>query len=250
MPLLSTLGTGSSRNFGKTIGRRSLQMVNSGNLLLHLDPADLTSYPGTGTTWTDLSVNGYSGSFTGTVSYESPAFNINASDVTTSNWVTVTPTIAFADLAEYSWDCYIKLNADAEQTLHSIFGRGSTTQWFLLQTSDAGGTSWSVRYRDTGGVYRNSSTVNYDIKQNWANITLTVDSSRTLRFYFNGKFIETLPTPTSTVFTISRLGGGYSSGSNRYSLQGLLGKVAMFTRVLGAEEIRQNFTAYRGRYGI
>ena len=38
-------------------------IITSG-LVLHLDAGNTSSYPGSGTTWTDLSVNGYNGTLT------------------------------------------------------------------------------------------------------------------------------------------------------------------------------------------
>ena len=38
-------------------------------LVVYLDASDATSYPGTGTTWYDLSGNGYNGTLSGNVSY-------------------------------------------------------------------------------------------------------------------------------------------------------------------------------------
>mgnify|MGYP000212112688 CR=1 FL=1 len=42
----------------------SRPVSNLSGLVLHLDAGNTSSYPGTGTTWTDLSGNGYNGTFT------------------------------------------------------------------------------------------------------------------------------------------------------------------------------------------
>ena len=49
----------------------------AGGLLMNLDGADPSSYPGTGTTWFDLSGNGYDWTFVGPFSFSSGVFNLS-----------------------------------------------------------------------------------------------------------------------------------------------------------------------------
>ena len=49
---------------------QKIQQITS-NLILHLDAGNTSSYPGTGTTWTDLSGNGYNGTLTNGPTYDS-----------------------------------------------------------------------------------------------------------------------------------------------------------------------------------
>ena len=48
------------------ISSTAITTIPTSGLLMHLDASNTSSYPGTGTTWTDLTGNGYNCTFTGT----------------------------------------------------------------------------------------------------------------------------------------------------------------------------------------
>jgi hypothetical protein len=221
-------------------------------LVLALDAGNTKSYPGSGTTWTDLSGNGYGGSLVGATTYStSPSrFDTNATLITEANHLSTSSLITFADASEYTLDFWVKLRSGATATYHSLAGRGTSAPWLTLFTNNTAGNSWYLTYReDISGTYNNGSTQTYNIQQNWINITVSVNSNRNLNFYFNGTFSET-KTPTSTLFYVNRIAGGYASGGNAYALQGSIASSKMYNRTLTASEIQQNFNAIRSRYGI
>ena len=186
----------------------------------------------------------------GTTSYSSfpSIFETNATSRTDQNYLT-TQQITFADGSEYTFDYWVKLNGLADATYNSLTGRNSTNPWISLYPTNTNGTSWNIRYRQSGGTYYNTSNISYDIKNNWGNITLSVDSSRNVRVYLNGEFQETV-NPTTTLFYVSVIAGGYSSGGNYYALQGSIASSKIYNKALTASEIQQNFNALRGRFGI
>jgi len=220
-------------------------------LVLALDAADTNSYSGSGTTWTDLSGNGYGGDLVGSTSYSSSPskFDTNATIITNQNYLTTSSEITFADGSEYTWDFYIKLRSSVEVTYQSLLGRNATAPWLSLYPATSSATSWNIRYRENGGTYYNTSYINYDIINNWGNITLSVDSSRNVNVYLNGEFQETL-NPTTTLFYVDVIAGGYSSGGNYYPLQGSIASCKLYNKALTASEIKQNFNALRGRFSI
>ena len=186
----------------------------------------------------------------GTTSYSSSSsrFETNATSRTDQNYLT-TQEITFTDGSEYTFDYWVKLNGLSEVTYNSLTGRNSTNPWISLYPTDGNGTSWNIRYRQSGGTYYNTSNISYDIKNNWGNITLSVDSSRNVRVYLNGEFQETV-NPTTTLFYVSVIAGGYSSGGNYYAWQGSIASSKIYNRALSASEVKQNFNALRGRFGI
>ena len=186
----------------------------------------------------------------GTTSYSSSPsrFETNATSRTDQNYLT-TQQITFADGSEYTFDYWVKLNGLADATYNSLTGRNSTHPWISIVPTDTNGTSWNVRYRQSGGTYYNTSNISYDIKNNWGNITLSVDSSRNVGVYLNGEFQETV-NPTTTLFYVSVIAGGYASGGNYYALQGSIASSKIYNKALTALEVKQNFNALRGRFGI
>ena len=222
-------------------------------LVLCLDAANPKSYPGSGTTWTDLSGNGYGGSLVGSTSYSSSPskFDTNATARTDQNYLTTSSEITFADGSEYTWDFYVKLRSSVEVTYQSLLGRNSTNPWLSLYPTTSSATSWNIRYRQSGLTYYNTTNINYDIINNWGNITLSVDSSRNVNIYLNGEFKETI-NPTTTLFYVDVIAGGYSSGGSAsyYPLQGSIASCKLYNKALTPQEIQQNFNATRSRFSI
>jgi len=227
---------------------RGPSIVTDG-LVLALDAANTKSYPGSGTSLTDLSISGNTGTLEGGTTFSTgpSRFDTNATNQTTNNSLSLGTNIVFADTDEYTFSFMVKFRTSIQTTFQSLAGRMSTNPWLSLVPS---ATSFNMRYRQSGGTYHISSVVGYNIQANWANVVLTVDNSRTLSLYNNGEFVETFGSPTSTTFTINRLAGGYSSGGNYYALQGSFGPCYIYSKVLTAAEVLQNYNATKSRFGL
>jgi len=77
---------------------------------------------------------------------------------------------------------------------------------------------------------------------------MTADTSRNLSLYVNGVFRETIVV-TTTLFYVSRIAGGYSSGGTQYNFQGSISSAKFYNRNLSATEIAQNYNAQKSRFG-
>lgn len=230
----------------------SPRVVTDG-LVLALDAANPKSYPKTGTSWTDLTGNGYSGNLVGLTTFASNVdrFETNVTAITDNGYLSTSSLLSFADQSAYSFEFWIKMRTNALATFHSLLGRGSTNRWLLFQTNNTAGTSWRIQFRDTSAVYNPTSYfTGFNVQQNWIHITTTFDSSRVMRVYANGVFLEFVQLPTSSLFDFNRIGGGYSSGGNFYNFQGAIGTFKTYTKTLSADEVLQNFNATRSRFGI
>ena len=177
-------------------------------------------------------------------------FDTVATTITQQNYLTPSTTIAFTDGSEYSMEFWIKLRSAAEATYHSLCGKLLTTEWVTVQPSDTTGNSWVINYRDAGATYRVSSTItNVNIQNSWTHVGITVDSSRNVRFFVNGTFLNTV-TASSTVFTVASIMGGYNSGGNYYPLQGSMALCRIYSKRLSDNEMRANFNSIRSRFGV
>jgi hypothetical protein len=225
--------------------------IVTNGLVLYLDAANVKSYVSGSTTWTDVSGNGRGGNLIGSASFTTgpEAFNTNCTTITDIGYLTPSSQITFADASSYTFDFWVKMRASAQATLHSLSGRGSTNPWLLINTNSTGGLSWDIRFRDDTGVYNNFSTITGTSIQNWTNVTVTADTSRNLSLYVNGVFRQTIVLTTS-LFFVSRIAGGYSSGANQYNLQGSLASSKFYNRTLSATEALQNYNATKTRFGL
>lgn len=227
------------------------RIVTNG-LVLSLDAADRNSYVSGSATWVDLSGNGWGGSLIGSASFSSTSdrFDTNCTTITDTGYLSTSSQLVFADASSYTFDFWVKMRANAEITAHSLLGRGASTPWLPIYTTSTNGLSWYLRFRESGGVYNNFSIITDINIQNWTNVTMTADTSRNLSLYVNGIFRETINTPITTLFNVSRIAGGYSSGGNLYNFQGSLTSSKLYNTTLSAAEIQQNYNALKSRFNL
>jgi hypothetical protein len=213
-------------------------IVRSG-LVLHLDAANRKSYPGSGTTWNDLTVNN-NGTLTNGVGYSSN----NGGSLT------------FDGVNDY---VYIQCKAN------TIRAYNSTTQFIIRLPTYTGGQRNILSYRSVGSLYIGKSsggifcyynslspspayTVGSIADNSAVCVAVTCDATNNLlSTYINGQLAGSVTRTgwTTSYNTTMTLGGS--------DIEYMLGSFFLFShynRVLTSSEIQQNFEATRGRYGI
>lgn len=221
------------------------EIVNDG-LVLHLDAANTRSYPGSGTTWTDLSENGNNGTING-ATYDSSnngrfLFDDTNDVVTIPNSASLNPTTG---LTIASW---VIFDADS---LDFIFEKGNVNTQFSLFS---GSTNIIFRTFHSGDASYHSQSpskssvgvVNgqwHNIVGSWNGTTKTIYVDGVLRNSVSksGNLVTTTPGASVGRF------GGTTAG---YWFGGSISSVSVYNKGLSANEIQQNFEAYRSRYGI
>lgn len=216
-------------------------IVTSG-LVLSLDASNPRSYPGTGSTWYDVSGNGYNCVFVSTPTWNSAGyFTFNGS--TNYGTITNTPTINFST----SQTVLVVMNHTVSAGRKNIWNQayGGYGTW-----THEGGTYINYYYGTAGNdnvPYTNlgsGSTPN----NTWIGMCIT-RSTATTTWYQNATAQTSMnnpyPTLTNTTANI-QIGLGYTG---EY-WAGSISMILAYTRALSADEVAQNFNAYRGRYGI
>lgn len=238
------------------------RIVSSG-LVLCLDAANKRSYPGSGTTWTDLSGNGNDATI-----YNSPTWNAAGYFVFngTNQYVRTTNTLNLSSLNKITVVVVFKpltypLSGQVKAICELTPDFNSYTTGFVYSYND---TSLAQNYEiftfikgDVGyniGIWNKSNFNNLT----WKNTTAIFDKSQAsaeTSLYVQGN--------TATV--ISNPAVGYSSNNtnnfaNDYLYIGCRGGASLFTdmnlssvlvynRVLTATEILQNYNAVKTRFG-
>lgn len=123
--------------------------------------------------------------------------------------------------------------------------RNNGGQWYLSNYSSYNITYTNALAYNYGGSY-NSSNSNFLNK--WIHITVTSDNSGS-KLYLNGVLTtggnrSSLDEDFGKNF---RIGTRYTTSSN---WTGYMGPIMAYNRVLSADEVKQNFNAHRGRFGI
>jgi len=222
-------------------------VVTSG-LVLHVDAGNTSSYPGSGTTWTDISGQSINGTLTNGPTYSSADggyFDFDGSNdyIEFSSQLDPIADGLFANSAA-SWSVSSWFNPDnvsgGAQSINSKSG-GTGTSATYVTFVDSG--SLKVRLRG-GGVTTVSSVSN----SNWYEVVVTWDGT-TAKAYLNGTFQTNVSVGTRTKqtnsFKIAASGTGTSSLYN-----GKVSTALVYDKALTAAEVTQNYNALKGRYGL
>ncbi len=226
-------------------------------LVLRLEGGRHDSYPGTGTTWFDLSPNRSNGTISGSVSFSpynnyatfgsggsvsfSPQLRIQR-EKTISFWIRSDRPLSDVD----DWRIGFLNNSGAVGVMFGMmYGVGPVQDlgfWGYGGENDLAITSNGTRWIE----------LNY-----WVNVALTMDSNRFVRIYKNGiqqtlsrnsdnatALTFAMPTDTTNYFEIT--GGSWTSGFTYLNL----GSVLVYNRTLTQSEIIKNFAATKGNYGF
>ena len=223
----------------------SPKIVNSG-LIFYMDPINTKCYTGTGITFSDLISPSVSTLLGPSYNSTTKSFDTNATLATQSNSISCN-TITFADTSEYTLDFWVKFRTGIPTTLNSIFGAGSSSYFALNSTS--GGGSWYPTFVNSLSITYYLTTINYNLEQNWGNITFIIKSNRNIDFYFNGIYKGSVST-TNTLFIINRIASGFTGGIFYYPLQGSISATKIYNRSLSSTEVLQNFNSLKSRFGL
>ena len=222
-------------------------IVRSG-LVLHLDAANKKSYPGTGTTWSDLSNNNRNGILSNGPTFNNGSFTLDGSN----DFISVSNTSSVDFTNNFSIECVFKQISGANP--------GPIVEKYNWSTAGLGG--WGLRFNGGslaffGNNVTSGSQVNIASSLS-TNITYHIivvcdggPVNPTIRFYLNGALNNTGSLTTSITSTIGKeimIGqrGDASGAHNNVNVS----LVKMYNKVISASEAKQNFEAIRGRYGI
>ena len=222
----------------------SPSIVTSG-LVLYLDAANSKSYPGSGTTWTDISGGGNIGTLAGGPTFATTSGGIISFDG--SNDIVTIPNNLSLDTQTPTVEVWVRTNATNQNGFW--FEKGAVnTQYALFQ--EAGLIQWRMYI---GGITQLSTTTAvYMNNSNWYQVVGTFTTG-SRKLYINGVLVSS-DAQTGTIATNSggmSLGAyGGATGTHAYFYNGSLAICRVYNRELSAAEILQNFNAMRGRFNV
>lgn len=213
-------------------------------LVLCLDAANPKSYPGSGTTWTDLSGRGNTGTLTNGPTYSSSnggsiVFDGTNDFVDCGNNSSINPQYL-------TFNIWVKFNTFSGRP---HFGKGSGSNgayYIVIETS----SQYRFYYTKPGNNWSSLSGSNLSTNV-WYNLIVSYDGNGP-KMYING-ILDNSSTDTGTLST---------SDSNNLTLGrrsdtpvgtifgGNIAQVSIYNRALSATEISQNFNATKSRYGL
>ena len=229
-------------------------------LVLHLDAANPKSYPGSGTTWYDLSGNGNHGTLT-----NGPTFNsankgsivFDGSD--DSAYITNNSLLNFGTQDfTVSFFLYVPSSNLNSQTEYGIINKNPTYQnnagWGLEVSTWGKSPPYDLinaYFYNTGQTSWGNSNVNYfSLKSNVWNQITSIRALTNGKLYVNGILVAE-KTHNDIALNVNNnnniIIADHAWGPN---FKGNISQVQIYNRALSSQEISQNFEATRGRYSI
>ena len=229
---MSPLNSLISKNFAVAT---TFPKISTRGLVLHLDAGQQNSYKGSGTTWTDLSGNGRTGTLVSGVGYNSSNGGSLSFDGS-NDYVDVTTNLG--TLSGYTFCHFSRRDVESRMPIGS---RGGPVFY------QYGDNSWYYTHGGVAGEYYYPRSVSIPVGT-WGFYCITYDGSA-VRIYRNS-VLEGSQATTGTANWTNGVRIGFWSGGAGYNYQGAIANFSMYNRALSAAEISQNFNALRGRFGI
>ena len=183
-------------------------------LVLYLDAADKNSYPGSGTTWYDLSGNGFHHNLSGSPTYNGNSFTLNetngftyASPITTNTLCTVTIFYKTTDAME-------------------LWVKGNNGSYYI-----SAATSTSGYYSENSGT-----------PTNYVDLNIVADPSVSSR---NGNYH--MWEAKNVNFSAWTQFNWFLYGSS-WNLNGTVASILIYNRSLTTKESEQNYNALKTRF--
>jgi hypothetical protein len=231
------------QNYQATKDKFQGQQIVTNGLVLNLDAANKDSYPGTGTTWYDLSGNGYNGTLQNGIGF-SPNLNggVLSLDGADDNITTGITGIVPNSSSPYTvsvWCYRNRNNAGYEELL---------AQWTFANSGNSfffGFDNSNVRFTDNWTPVTVSGAGAVGVWMNLVGVYTTTNAY----IYLNG----TLAATKGSGFTYTGVGpfliGRQGELSSEY-FSGNLGNTLVYNRALSTAEVLQNYNAQKTRFGL
>jgi hypothetical protein len=224
----------------------------SDGLALYLDAGNTASYPGSGTTWTDLSGNGRTGTLTnmdGTNfnSANGGSLSFNGSDER------VECTGSLTSLTAATFIVWIKRGSSIGDSARAglLISRTPTAtgmNFYPFQISGAYPFFLAYHWNDDGATYSWNSGLIVPL-DSWSMCAITVTSSLATGYLYQASGLTTATNSTThNSTTMSDIEVGRDALGRYFT--GDIAQALIYNRALSATEIQQNFNFSKPRFGL
>ena len=234
------------------------------NLLLYLDAANTKSYPGTGATWTDISSNGNNGTIDG-ATFNTNVFSFDG----TNDDVEITDTesggtgggLNTYDLLSGSnnysislWFQTTSFPANTSWGISPVLFKAGQRAIYILHGDSTAVDKLAFHGNWSSGGWTYTVQSNTLLVNTWYNICFTYNASTGFVCYQNGSSVDTGSTNSANRYYndnsfIGRVSDADSSTSTRY-WNGKMAIFSIYEETLTSSEVKQNFNALKGRFGL
>jgi len=215
------------------------------SLIFRVDAGDSSSYPGTGTTWTDV-INGNNGTILNGAAYNSAEGGYFEFDAVDDQIDFGQP--AILESYPLSIDVWFYSSNNNSGIITKGRTRGSSSQRDFDITGNGTNLSFLV---STGSSYTINTGAAYPTLNAWHHLSVSWDGTtgaNGAKMYLDGALFAQA-TPSSTSFATSHdiFVGGNRAG---FMMNGRVSTIKMYSKALSAAEALQNYNASKARYGL
>lgn len=233
----------------------SNQIISS-NLFVHLDASQSASYPGSGSTWTDLTGNGNNATINGAtwLDTDSGIFDLDGSNDTIS--IPHVSQLSLSTSAQRTVQVWVKFDALPESGKQvPVFGKLSNASGFDGYWGGLFSNTGTVRCVTNGTAVQRISTSTLTVTTNtWYLFTFVsqiTGTSNTTKVYINNTEYITAAHGTDSYGETNPLYLGFiGSGVGSLYLNGKIGACYFYTSGLTSDNVLTNFNATKSRYGL
>lgn len=241
--------TDESGNTSDLVATLDVDALVTQNLRAYLVAGDTNSYPGTGTTWSDLSGNGFDATLQGTTAFDSGDNSINlGSTQNTTNYITLDIN-ALQGASEFTVDLWLQRDA-ANTDLDTFFTMGSGNHALMYQRTSDG----TINYENTAGT-------NFGTSGQFTNGVITNLVIRGVSgtvFLYKDNVLIGSGANTTTLNGNSTLGivlgqemdANNGNFQNTQNFRGRYFEVKLYNRSLTTDELNANYANSKARYGF
>ena len=235
-------------NYNSTLS--TIVNLTTTGLVLYYDPSSVSSYPGSGTSITDLSGNGRNGTMSN-ITYTSPYFTYNGSS----------SQIAIADNAllepgsgDWTMEVWVNQSVAGNDVVLGKFPAGGAQVSYSIRTSatvyyaqmGSGIGSGATLFQNSSNQVRTLGTW-YQLVYVFTNV-----AANTFETFVNGSSIGSVGHSLASILdtTTGLYIGSYNNGEYAQWFDGKIGITRLYNRALTSTEILNNYNVDKTKYGL
>jgi hypothetical protein len=227
--------------------------IVTSNLTLWLDANNLDSYPGTGTTWYDLSGNNNNGTLKSATQWSNLGWmnydGNNADTETTVATVEINTNSAQGNTVE-QWIYGAALNGNGNMPF-TWLDYDFDLWWYNNLFGINNGANLVYGISGANSVLLNNwvhvvAYFPYDWAGSYANAKIWINGVAQSMGIVQGSLVnKSLPSSLNV-----GIGGGYSGGGDAFNWNGRISQTRIYTRELTTAEVQQNYNATKAQFGL
>jgi hypothetical protein len=232
-------------NYNSTLS--TIVNLTTSGLVLYYDPSSVSSYPGSGTTITDLSGNGRNGTMSNiTYTYPSFTYNGSSSQISIADNALLEP-----ESGDWTMEVWVNQAVAGNDVVLGKFNNGglSANVSYSIRTTN------TTYYTQIGNGIGVVNSTNYTGTLNtWYQLVyvFTNVAANTLQTFVNGSSIGSVGHSLASILNSTNplYIGSYNGGEFSQWFDGKIGITRLYNRALTSAEVLNNYNVDKSKYGL